>query len=259
MIGFPLRRLALGAAALIILCSAAASPCLGRTIQVVTEDWPPFNHEQNGTVVGLSTEVVRHTLDRAGLQGDFSVYPWARAYRTALRNPEVLIYTISKTPDRENLFRWIGPFGNRSIHLYRLKGREDVRIDGTKDLGRYRTGLMRQDATHLFFLEHGFVEGRQIDLAASEEASIRKLYRGRVDMIAGNEPALAHKVGEMGFDFSRLEKVFSLIDGGGYYMAFSRDTSDKLYFRVRRAFEELRSEGKIDRIISRYLGRRQAP
>lgn len=48
-------------------------------IIVVTEYWPPYNYEDQGKVTGLSTEIVRATLEQAKVKGNFGVYPWGRA------------------------------------------------------------------------------------------------------------------------------------------------------------------------------------
>lgn len=58
---------------------------------------------------------------------------------------------------------------------------------------------------------------------------------------------------ELGFDFGKLEKTYMLIESGGYYMAFSKSTSDDLYEKVKSSFHKLESEGKIQEIRNNYL------
>ena len=47
---------------------------------LATEEYPPYNMSgPNGTVTGISTDIVRAVLDAAGYDYEISVYPWARA------------------------------------------------------------------------------------------------------------------------------------------------------------------------------------
>jgi len=93
------------------LCLISLLVCLGSAanaqhLRVVTENWPPYNFfNQNDQIVGSSTEVVRAVLEKAGFSYSIEVYPWARSYSIAQNNSNVLIYTILRTPFRENLLK----------------------------------------------------------------------------------------------------------------------------------------------------------
>ena len=69
-----------------LFCVGAAAS-QAQPIRAVTET-TPYTYLEGGKVVGSATEVVELTLQRAGLK-DYSVhlYPWARAYDMALKEP----------------------------------------------------------------------------------------------------------------------------------------------------------------------------
>lgn len=58
----------------------------GPELEMVTEEWPPYNYTGNGKITGISTRVVTETLHRAGIRFRITVYPWKRAYTMALRD-----------------------------------------------------------------------------------------------------------------------------------------------------------------------------
>lgn len=93
-----------------------------RELTVVTEVWEPYNFEQKGKVVGISTEIVAATIDAAELEiapGGIRILPWPRAYKMALSTPNTLIYTILRTQARESDFYWIGPlFPSDQFYLF---------------------------------------------------------------------------------------------------------------------------------------------
>lgn len=230
-----------------------ASLIQAQTIQVVTEDWPPFNYMEEGKIKGLSTEIVRQTLDQAGLSYEIALYPWARAFHMASEGENVLIYTITRTPEREDRFFWIGPFAERVIHLFSLKNREDIQINSIDDIQKYRVGVMQNDAVHEFFKEKGFQEGMHFQVVSNEEQNMRKLFAGRIDLLPGNALSLAFKFKKMGLPFQKTEKKFKLIDKGGYYMAFGKKTPEKTVKKVENSFQALQEKGIIRETEEKYL------
>lgn len=66
-------------------------------VLIVTEELPPYNFTDQGTLTGLSTEVVQAVLHQLDLNARFQVMPWARAYELAQSAPNVLIYSITRT------------------------------------------------------------------------------------------------------------------------------------------------------------------
>ena len=75
-----------------------------QTVQVVTET-TLFVFMQDGKIAGPATEVVKKTLQLAGINDyRLNIYPWARAYDMALNEPNVLIYLVARTPERETRF-----------------------------------------------------------------------------------------------------------------------------------------------------------
>lgn len=224
----------------------------GEKITVVTEDWPPYNYEENGKLSGFSTEVVEAVLKGAGLEYGMRIYPWARAYKMAQHDPNVLIYTISRTPERENAFHWIGPIAPRTIYLFKMKARQDVNVTSLNDAKKYDIGLVRNDATHKFFAGHGF-DPEHLVLTNGEDQNIKMLSVDRVDLITGNELALSHLVKAVGLDYALIERSLRIIDEGGYYMAFSKATPEEVVAKARQTFERLEAEGTIDTIREKYM------
>lgn len=218
-------------------------------IKVVTEDWAPYNYEKGGKITGIGTQIVRATLTKAGIKAKIKIYPWARAYKIAIEEKNVLIYTIVRNEEREKLFKWIGPFAPRNLSLFRLKKRNDIIINKIEDAREFKIGVVRDDVTHQFFQNNKY---SRIYPVSNRKSKIRMLLVGRVDLISGNEFALAFKMKLMGVQFSRVEKAFTITQTGGYYMAFNKTTEDIVVDQVREALVELQKEGKIQKILDNF-------
>lgn len=103
----------------------------GANIQAVTEELPPYNYrDRDGLVTGLSVDLLQRMVDRSKLSLDskgVQLLPWARAYQMALHQPNTVIFSIVRLPEREALFHWVGPIAPRTLWFYRLAKREEVR------------------------------------------------------------------------------------------------------------------------------------
>lgn len=224
----------------------------GAEITVVTEDWKPYNFQEGDKIVGFSTEIVEAVLQKANLSFTIELFPWARSYKMALEEKNVLIYTIARTEEREHLFKWVGPFAPRLMYLFKLKKRTDIVLNTLEDAKKHKIGVVREDATTQLLLQHGFEVNKQLELAAAEDINQRKLFAERIDLIAGSELSVALQLKDMGLAFADLEKTIVLAKGD-YYMAFSQATDDDIVERVRKALNEVQQEGLIEKIKAKYL------
>lgn len=222
-------------------------------VLVVTENWPPYNYEQDGKIKGLSTQIVAATLKQADISATFKLLPWARAYNTALNQKNVLIYTIMKNEKREALFHWIDSLFSTELHLFKLKKRKDIIINSIEDIKRYRLGLLKDDATTDFFQKEGFVQDKHFILFPSGMSELAMLFNDRFDLIPANELTLSHKTRKEGFAFSDLEKVFLIQKSDDYYFAFSKNSDLQLVERMRKSFSQLKENGTIEKIKANYL------
>jgi polar amino acid transport system substrate-binding protein len=74
----------------LILGISTPQPALAGNLTVLTEDLPPLNYVKGGVLVGPSIEIVREIQKRVGSHEQIEVYPWARAYKTALEKENVV-------------------------------------------------------------------------------------------------------------------------------------------------------------------------
>ncbi|MCP4160824.1 MAG: hypothetical protein GY760_12190 [Deltaproteobacteria bacterium] len=60
---------------LLTVSMLAASIVYAESLEIVTEEFPPFNYTENGKITGCSTEVVEAVLKEAGIKGNPVSYP----------------------------------------------------------------------------------------------------------------------------------------------------------------------------------------
>lgn len=222
-------------------------------ITVVTEEFPPFNYMEDGEITGASTEIVRATLAKAGIQADIRIYPWARAYWMATEQPNVLIYTLARSPEREELFKWIGPIVPPiRAALFKLKERTDIVLTSLDDARQYQIGVVQNDGGHQILLQYGFEDEKNLFTVTKGDQNIRKLLAGRIDLMFSDSLFVTMKAKELGLPVEQIEEAFLAMEVENY-MAFSRQTPDDVVERVRTAFEQLKADGAVEAIITKYM------
>lgn len=231
-----------------LLLALACLNARAQPIKAVTED-TSFTYLQNGKVAGPATEVVEATLQRAGLH-DYRValYPWARAYDMAQQEPNVLIYLVARTPARELLFKWTGEIMRVEYHFYKLRTRKDIVVRNLEDAKNYTVGVMRDDVRHQYLQAQGFTK---MVISAKNADNFKKLLNQQVQLVPMPARDVALLCEDAGIDCATLEKVITLDTlSTGLYMAYSRATGDAIVARSRAAFDKLKAEGVVARLMN---------
>ncbi|WP_019615548.1 substrate-binding periplasmic protein [Psychromonas ossibalaenae] len=237
---------------LILLIGLSADPGKAQQVKAVTTNFPPFQMLINGRIVGMSTEIVREMAETAGISIEIFMYPWARAYQSALREDNVLIYNLLRTPEREKQFKWIGKIVPNDVNFWKLKSRKDIVIQSLDDAKKYRIGVTNMDMKHHYLVAQGF---KNIQVVPKDIQNLRKLLAGRIDLLPfSNEIVLVYlaNIGEL--DISNLEKAYFLDEiSSDLYVAFSSATSDTLVEKFTASLIKMKKNGRYEKIKQKYL------
>ncbi|APW36703.1 amino acid ABC transporter substrate-binding protein [Rhodoferax koreense] len=225
------------------------------TVKILTEEYPPYNYTDNGVITGLGTEVVQAVLREINVEGQFQSMPWARAYETAQRADSVLIYSMNRSKERENLFKWVGQITPTDFYLFSLKSR-NIRINELSEARNLQIGTVNQDVGEQFLVQQGFVVGRNLQSSNRYELNYEKLKRGRIDLWIMNELGAYYMARQAGDDpAATLQKNLRVaeLSGGGNYMAFGLKTPDALVERFRKGLEAIKKNGTYDALQRKWL------
>ncbi|MCW1243479.1 ABC transporter substrate-binding protein [Pseudomonas sp. SAICEU22] len=217
------------------------------TIEVVTED-SLYAYLLDDKLVGPGIHITSDTLKNADL-GDFhmTLYPWARAYEMALREPNVLIFPLDRTPAREPLFKWVGEIHRSTSRLYKLRDAEPITIGNLEDAKQYSIGVVRNDAKQIYLQDRGF---SRLVVSADNHDNFQKLLNHQVQLVPMPENTARLMSQDAQMDFNLLEEVYSLDEQPHrVYLAFSLSTPDETVAKAQRAFDQLKASGEVERIM----------
>ncbi|WP_229455671.1 ABC transporter substrate-binding protein [Massilia sp. KIM] len=229
--------------------AAAAAPAhAGTRLYITTETSAPSSMLDKGRVVGIATDKVREAMLRAGVTYSIELLPWKRAYTAALQRSDTCVYSTTRTPEREPLFKWVGPTDGAQ---WVLMGRADRqwRIGSLDEARGLRIGTYNGDARDHFLRERGL----QVDAAPNDLINPRKLLLGRIDLWAASLRSGSKVLEQHGWDKQIVPVyVFNRIE---VYLACNRGVPDEVVNRLNAAFAEIARDGTGRRIERAYVNR----
>ncbi len=250
-----LKRLLLAVASTSLLLTGAAfaQEGAGTSLVLLTENFPPYNMAKNGknfaqdeNIEGIAVDIVRETFKRADIRYSLTLrFPWERVYKLALENPGYGVFVMARLPERETLFKWVGPIGPDDWVML-ARADSQLALTALVQARKYKVGAYKGDAIAQSLARQGL----QPVLVLRDQDNARKLVDGKIDLWATGDPAgrfLARQEGITGL------KTVLRFNSAELYLALNKDVPDAVVARLQAALDQLRKEGKVDEIMARYL------
>lgn len=221
-------------------------------IRLVTENYPPFQIEEPGKPLsGFAIELVEAIKRYAGINVKTEVYPWARAYKIALKYPNTFIFSIAKTKEREHLFKWVGEYFKATTSIYALKSRSDIIINSLENAKKFKIGTPRSDAGALFLESKGF-NAEHLHYLVNQDQAITMLYLGRVDLNVNNNIGFMDALKRKNYDPQKFKNVF-VISAMPLGIAANKNTPDILVQKIQTALEKVNSDGTYQKLMGKWF------
>jgi len=238
---------------MLLVSSVFADEAEGPSLVLLTENFPPYNMAKNGknfaqnqNLEGIAVDILRETFKRADVGYSMTLrFPWQRIYNLALDNPGFGVFVTARVPEREHLFKWVGPLGPDDWVLL-ARADSPVELTSLEQARPYKIGAYRDDAIALSLGKQGFTPV----IVLRDQDNARKLQSGQIDLWATGDPAgqfLAKQVGITGF------KTVLRFNRAELYLALNKEVPDALVSKLQTALDQLKAEGEVDKIRARYL------
>ncbi|QPI53090.1 ABC transporter substrate-binding protein [Massilia antarctica] len=223
----------------------AASPQASPRLYITTEYSPPASMLDGEHVIGYSTEKVREIMARASISYSIDLLPWKRAYTAAVQRPNGCVYATTRTPEREQLFKWVGPTDEGE---WVLLGRADraYQLTSLEDARGLRIGTYNGDARDEYLRSRGF----QVDPAPNDMLNPQKLLMNRIDLwAAGLRPGSG--VMEQNGWAGRIVPVL-VFNRIKVYLACNRAIPDAVIGKMNAALDAMDRDGTSRRLERKY-------
>ncbi|MEM7377485.1 MAG: ABC transporter substrate-binding protein [Pseudomonadota bacterium] len=242
------------------LAASAALPFVGQargadglaSLKFMTEEYPPYNYAENGQLRGISVDVVVEMfarVDSGHARSSIDMLPWARGYNLTLQRGGHALFSTTRTADREELFKWVGPFVPTVVGLTAHRDRK-LNVDTLEDLFQLRIGVVKDDVGQLLLKAVGFPEQR-MEVVVSNDQNYRKLVAGRLDAIAYETEVTRWGLQQMNVNPDDYEVVHEL-KRSDLYLALHRQTPEAIVAELQGAFDSMVADGTYQAILSGY-------
>ena len=227
---------------LIFLLTLTSAAHASEPLVLLTENFPPYNMSSDGKsfardteIQGIAADLVREMFRRADIPCSMTLrFPWTRVYQQAKDTPNHGVFVLARQPDREALFKWVGPLGPDDWVLLAPPASQ-IKLDSLEQAKGLRIGAYKGDA----IAESLQRQGLKPVLVLRDQDNAKKLASGEIDLWATGDPAgryLARQIGMTAF------KTVLRFNGTELYLALNKSVPDDVVERLQQALEQMRED-----------------
>ena len=254
-------------ALIFVFVSTTTIPCLAsnqtvsaKDLTYMTEQYPPYNYQDmNGRLQGISVDLLEKVWEKMNVslnRSAIKLLPWTDGYERTLKENNTVLFTTFRIPEREQLFKWVGPIASgRDVLL--AKSNKNISIVDKEDLRKIKIGAIEDDCAVQRLLNNG-VKKEDLILETKSTPIIKMLKNGTIDAWAYNDLAGIWLIQQSGENTSDYKVAYVLAQSDGYY-AFNKGTPDSLVQSFQQALNYIKnnkdSSGVSDyeRVLTKYI------
>ncbi len=82
------------------------------TLTYYTEQFPPYNYQENGTLKGVAVDLLGEITGKMGSRvtpDQVHLVPWTEGYQAALTRKNTVLFSTYRLTEREQSFKWAKP------------------------------------------------------------------------------------------------------------------------------------------------------
>ncbi len=210
--------------------------------------YPPLVYAEGNDLWGVAPEVVAEIQKLVGDECEQKAVPWLRAYEQTQKGPMQAIFAIVRIPEREALFKWVGPVFEEGDYFFKHRN-SHLEVNSLEDAKRVeRIAVRKGGYTHQTLAAQGF---ENLDVGPSYDSSYRKLVDGRVNLVLMGERTYYYMVKKAGIEPDNFERTNYKFAESGAWLAFSPDVPDELVEKWQKALDTIKANGVFDEIMER--------
>jgi len=209
----------------------------------------PFAALKDGKPTGFGPEIILEIMQRLGRSDAIEFDDWNIAYERVLKEPATVLMPPSRTPEREELFKWVGPLIPEKLVLVARKGSGLV-INSLEDAKKVRgIATVTGYASEKLLIQNGFTN---LTSQRSSTQGADALKFGRVDLWLNSNITMKQVALDAHVDPDLFEPAF-VVKEIPSYLAFSKSIPDEVVNKWQRSLDDMKRDGSWERIISKWV------
>lgn len=208
-------------------------------LRFITVDEPPANYlSQNGVVSGYTVDIVNHLQAQLGFVTDIEVMPESRAMHTLEQDYGVVMFSISRTAEREHKYHWLAHVISKRWAFY---SRHDSKLTITslEDLLDSNTvGVIRGDIRQSWLKEKN---ARYLVELSEYDRAIEMLLGERIDLLFYESFGIFSTLQKLGYNSNSVKLQFIANESDVYIVMSKFAGSEKLANKLEKHFAEIKT------------------
>lgn len=243
----------LAAALVVWLAGATLAAAQSQELRLLTSPWPPSNFVgTDGAPAGISVDVVEALKEKLQLQMPVEILPWARGYLIAQSDPNVLLFSAGRTPERVDMgFHFIGPVLMWTHSLMARKGADYDIHDLASVQSQNLVAAGVRGSWQIRLLQEAGIRTVETE---SHETGARMLLADRVDIWITSRLQASEVLKDLGVEADSVAPVHTVRLSPSYLM-FSSQTDPEVVSRWIRAYDELKGTDFFEKTAEKWSKR----
>ncbi|WP_431689488.1 substrate-binding periplasmic protein [Hahella sp. NBU794] len=198
----------------------------------------------------FNIEVVRELMLAMKHPTKFQEVPFARGMQMVTKNNDLAMFNVSRTPDRENMVKWVGPIQKEEDYFYEMKS-APTGISKLEDARNVSSICVLNGAIHHKILNS--YKFNNIYTNVSYVGCFNMLKKGRVDLTVSASSTVLSKLKEAEISPDQIQRtpVVLLVSEG--YIAFSNNIPDETVDKWQQALDRLKDSGEYEKLYQLYF------
>ncbi len=220
-------------------------------LTVMTENWPPYNYLEKGTVTGFSTDIVKEIMKELNISSEIIVLPGARGESYARTKKNHVLFSLFRTKAREAIYKWVGPLATEEVYFFKKKGNPIVikNIDDVKKQG-LRIASMHEGMIYNHLQSLGF---KRFIRSYVVKESVKQLHKNQADLIALTPLGISYLLNELNLPLDSIVQTSIKLFQNDLYIVISKKTDNKIVQKWQNALDKIKSSDRYKQIYMNYL------
>jgi polar amino acid transport system substrate-binding protein len=209
-----------------------------------------LQYYENGENKGPSIEILKAILKEAQLDAKVEFMPWVRAFSIASNNPNTLILSMIKTPERELNFHWLIKVSNLTRVFISLKNKPENYVDNMQQARQKLTAVVLGSAGYSELISQGFSEHKNLYVVSDGETMVTLLENGRVDLVYEDPDNIQNILNKRGETIVAIRhKEIAAENQRSSYIAINKATDIEIVNRLQRAARKFEKTAEYTQLL----------
>ena len=219
----------------------------------VAEDLPPYHYiDENGQARGALVDMVNALAKHTNVDYTIELYPFARAFKLLNAKPNVLMFSLLKSPNREQQFVWLGELIHNKAFLVALKN-DTPQLTSLAQAKTSKVGTIRGYFSERYLKNAGFEEGKNLSLSVGYQTLWQMLFNKRTDFVLTNAMSLNKELAELGYSIDDSERKLELCDfPNQLHLVGNLALNPSVANELKQALVTIKENGEYQQILEQW-------